>query len=148
MQPFGLFVAGQAGFQSIHPAHQAVLAHKRRTRDYFRQLAEAARLPNPSEISDQWMLLSEGAIITALVEDDRDAAKRAGKAATALLGAAWVGPEGVLVEGGNTWSGRSTTADLYRYPLQVVDEIPRLPIQVRAGVSAAQQPFLPPIQGR
>jgi len=71
-----------------HPAHQAVLAHKGRTRDYFRRLAEAASLPNPSEISDQWMLLSEGAIITALVEDDRDAAKRAGRAAAVLLSAA------------------------------------------------------------
>jgi AcrR family transcriptional regulator len=71
-----------------HPAHQAVLAHKGRSRDYFRQLAEAAFLPDPSEISDQWMLLSEGAIVTALVEDDRDAAKRAGRAAAALLSAA------------------------------------------------------------
>jgi AcrR family transcriptional regulator len=71
-----------------HPAHQAVLAHKGRSRDYFRQLAEDASVPNPSEISDQWMLLSEGAIVTALVEDDRDAAKRAGRAAAALLSAA------------------------------------------------------------
>jgi AcrR family transcriptional regulator len=71
-----------------HPAHQAVLAHKDRTRDYFRQLAEAASAPDPSELSDQWMLLSEGAIVTALVEDDRDAAKRAGRAAAALLSAA------------------------------------------------------------
>lgn len=71
-----------------HPAHQAVLAHKGRSRDYFRQLAEAASVPDPSEISDQWMLLSEGAIVTALVEDDRDAAKRAGRAAAALLSAA------------------------------------------------------------
>jgi AcrR family transcriptional regulator len=71
-----------------HPAHQAVLAHKGRSRDYFRQLAEAASVPDPSEISDQWMLLSEGAIVTALVEDDRVAAKRAGRAAAALLSAA------------------------------------------------------------
>jgi AcrR family transcriptional regulator len=71
-----------------HPAHRAVLAHKTRTRDYFHELAQAAGLPEPSELSDQWMLLSEGAIVTALVEDDRDAAKRARRAAATLLAAA------------------------------------------------------------
>jgi hypothetical protein len=34
------------------------------------------------------MLLSEGATVTALVEDDRNAARRARKAAEALLAAA------------------------------------------------------------
>jgi AcrR family transcriptional regulator len=71
-----------------HPAHQAVLAHKQRSRDYFRELAEAARLPDPGSISDQWMLLSEGAIVTALVEDDRRAAERARRAAGMLLAGA------------------------------------------------------------
>jgi hypothetical protein len=33
------------------------------------------------------MLVSEGAIVTALVEDDRDAAKRARRAAARLVGA-------------------------------------------------------------
>jgi AcrR family transcriptional regulator len=68
-----------------HPAHEAVLAHKQRSRDYFRELAEAAELPHPPDISDQWMLLTEGAIVTALVEDDRNAAKRARRAAAGLL---------------------------------------------------------------
>jgi len=71
-----------------HPAHTAVVAHKDRSRAYFRELAVAARVDDPDAISDQWMLLSEGATVTALVEDDREAARRARKAAEALLAAA------------------------------------------------------------
>jgi F420-dependent oxidoreductase-like protein len=71
-----------------HPAHHAVLAHKQRSRDYFRELAEAAQLPDPTGVSDQWMLLTEGAIVTALVEDDRGAATRARRAALELLATA------------------------------------------------------------
>jgi AcrR family transcriptional regulator len=72
---------------SSHPAYEAVLSHKRRSRDYFRELAVAAGADDPDDVSDQWMLLSEGAIVTALVEDDRDAAKRARRAAARLVGA-------------------------------------------------------------
>lgn len=68
-----------------HPAHEAVIAHKSRCRRYFRALAEAAGLENSDALSDQWMLLSEGATITALVEDDRDAARRARTGADAIL---------------------------------------------------------------
>ena len=68
-----------------HPAHDAVMAHKTRCRRYFRALAEAAGLDDPGAISDQWMLLSEGATITALVEDDREAARKARAGATAIL---------------------------------------------------------------
>lgn len=71
-----------------HPAHGAVVAHKDRSRAYFRELAVAANFDNPNTISEQWMLLSEGATITALVEDDRDAARRARNAAQVLLAAA------------------------------------------------------------
>jgi AcrR family transcriptional regulator len=74
--------------ESTHPAHTAVLAHKGRSRAYFRELAVAAGVDDPDLISDQWMLLSEGATVTALVEDDRDAARRARQAAEALLAAA------------------------------------------------------------
>jgi hypothetical protein len=61
------------------------MAHKSRCRRYFRALAEAAGLENSDALSDQWMLLSEGATITALVEDDRDAARRARTGADAIL---------------------------------------------------------------
>lgn len=68
-----------------HPAQQAVLAHKTRCRGYYRSLAEAAGLPDPDMISDQWMLLTEGATITALVEGDRAAAHKARAGAGAIL---------------------------------------------------------------
>jgi AcrR family transcriptional regulator len=74
--------------EPTHPAHTAVLSHKDRSRAYFRELAVAAGVDNPDDLSDQWMLLSEGATVTALVEDDRHAARRARKAAEALLAAA------------------------------------------------------------
>ena len=74
--------------EPTHPAHHAVVAHKQRSRAYFRELAEAACVDDPDDIADQWMLLSEGATITALVEDDRDAARRARRAAGVLLATA------------------------------------------------------------
>jgi AcrR family transcriptional regulator len=68
-----------------HPAQQAVIAHKTRCRRYFRALAEAAGIEDADTISDQWMLLTEGATITALVEGDRSAAHRARAGADAIL---------------------------------------------------------------
>ncbi|MGH3234840.1 MAG: TetR/AcrR family transcriptional regulator [Streptosporangiaceae bacterium] len=68
-----------------HPAQGAVMAHKIRCRRYFRALAEAAGVKDPDAISDQWMLLTEGATITALVEGDRAAAHKARAGAGAIL---------------------------------------------------------------
>jgi AcrR family transcriptional regulator len=68
-----------------HVARSAVLAHKTRCREYFRALAEACDLADADAISDQWMLLTEGATITALVEGDLSAARKARAGAAALL---------------------------------------------------------------
>jgi AcrR family transcriptional regulator len=68
-----------------HPAGEAVMAHKTRCRRYFRALAEAAGAEDPDTISDQWMLLTEGATITALVEGDHAAAYKARAGAEAIL---------------------------------------------------------------
>jgi len=68
-----------------HVARGAVLAHKTRCREYFRDLAEAAGLADADAISDQWMLLTEGATITALVEGDLGAARKARAGAAAVL---------------------------------------------------------------
>jgi AcrR family transcriptional regulator len=68
-----------------HPGHEPVLAHKRRTREYLRDLTTAAGLDDPETAADTMMLLIEGATITALVEGDRLAARRAGRAAEALV---------------------------------------------------------------
>lgn len=70
---------------ATHPAHDAVMAHKTRCRRYFQELAEAAGLPGADALSDQWMLLSEGATITALVEGDLAAARKARAGAEAML---------------------------------------------------------------
>lgn len=68
-----------------HPAAEAVMAHKTRCRRYFRALAEAAGSEDPDLISDHWMLLTEGATITALVEGDLTAARKARAGADAIL---------------------------------------------------------------
>jgi AcrR family transcriptional regulator len=68
-----------------HPAQDAVMAHKTRCRRYFRALGEAAGADDPDLISDQWMLLTEGATITALVEGDLAAAHKARAGAQAIL---------------------------------------------------------------
>lgn len=71
-----------------HPGHAAIRAHKARSRTYFRALAEQAAVADAAALADQWVLLTEGATISALVEDDREAARRAGQAARILLAAA------------------------------------------------------------
>jgi AcrR family transcriptional regulator len=68
-----------------HPARGAIMSHKRRSRELIERLARAAGADDPQEISDQLMLLMEGATITALVEGDWQAARRAGAAATRLV---------------------------------------------------------------
>jgi AcrR family transcriptional regulator len=68
-----------------HPAGEAVMAHKTRCRQYFRALAQEAGIGDADTISDQWMLLTEGATITALVEGDRAAATKARAGADAIL---------------------------------------------------------------
>jgi AcrR family transcriptional regulator len=68
-----------------HQARSAVLSHKTRCREYFRDLALQAGLPDADAISDQWMLLTEGATITALVEGDLGAAGKARAGAAAIL---------------------------------------------------------------
>ena len=52
------------------------MAHKTCCRRYCRALAEAAGAEDPDAIFDQWMLLTEGATITALVDGDRAAATK------------------------------------------------------------------------
>lgn len=74
-----------------NPAAQvAVFSHKDRTRAWLRELAEESGvdLSTAPELPDHLMLLMEGAIITALVEEDREAARRAKNAATILVNVA------------------------------------------------------------
>lgn len=78
---------------SKHPVNGPVLAHKQRNRDYIRELATKCKVPSPEAFARQIMLLVEGAIITALVQRDVDAAKDAKQAAQALLESALAHPE-------------------------------------------------------
>ncbi len=68
-----------------HPGHEPIIAHKRRTRDYLLELADDAGVAEPRALADSLMLLIEGAIVTALVERDLDAAGRGRRAAGLLL---------------------------------------------------------------
>ena len=68
-----------------HPARAAIANHKRRSRELIERLAREAGLEDPQTVSDHLMLLMEGAIITALVEGDWEAARRAGAAASKLI---------------------------------------------------------------
>jgi hypothetical protein len=52
---------------------------------YLRALAIDAHFAEPDELACQLMLLMEGATITALVQSDLDAARRAGAIAEALI---------------------------------------------------------------
>ncbi len=68
-----------------HPARRPAMAHKERNRHYIEQLAAAADLPDPAGIAKTLMLLVEGAIVTALVQDDLNAALDAKRAARVLV---------------------------------------------------------------
>jgi AcrR family transcriptional regulator len=69
-----------------HPARTPAMRHKERNRAYVQELAEAAGVPDPVGLSKQIMLLVEGAIVTALVQDDLTAAANARLAAQTLVG--------------------------------------------------------------
>lgn len=68
-----------------HPARVPAMRHKERNREYVEQLARGAGIADSTGLSKQLMLLVEGAIVTALVQDDLAAAANAKAAATALV---------------------------------------------------------------
>lgn len=68
-----------------HPAHQAVVEHKQLVQAYILKLAKDAEVHNPEFLSRHFMLLIEGAIVTALIEGSAEAAQQARLAALALL---------------------------------------------------------------
>ena len=71
----------------LHPAYLAVLNHKQRTREWLLSLALAEGFDGPTarRLSSYLMILMEGAIITALVQNDLDAGRQAGEAAAILV---------------------------------------------------------------
>jgi hypothetical protein len=71
----------------LHPAYLAVLNHKQRTREWLLSLALAEGFNGPAarRLASYLMILMEGAIITALVQNDLDAGRQAGEAAAVLI---------------------------------------------------------------
>jgi AcrR family transcriptional regulator len=71
-----------------HPASHAVLDHKRHTRDWVSRLVAGCGIDDTGFVARQLVLLMEGAISTALVEHDPDAALVARATARQVLAAA------------------------------------------------------------
>lgn len=57
-----------------HPAHQAVLDHKHRTREWIKELVTDCGVSDPEFVAHQIAMIIEGAMITALIEHDAAAA--------------------------------------------------------------------------
>jgi AcrR family transcriptional regulator len=68
-----------------HPGHAASREHKRRMRSYLRELAKAAKVKDADALAGHLALLAEGAIVTALMEQSAEPARRARSAAAQLL---------------------------------------------------------------
>lgn len=71
-----------------HPAREAVLDHKARTRAWVAELVEDCKVHDPEFVSRQIVQLMEGAITTALVEGDPTAAEVARVTARQVIRAA------------------------------------------------------------
>ena len=68
-----------------HPGHQVALAHKKRVRNRFAQLAREAGLSNPDELGNQLLLLMDGAWVAARIYGPDNPATGLTDAARALL---------------------------------------------------------------
>jgi AcrR family transcriptional regulator len=78
-----------AGELATSPAARAAAAeHKTTLRALLAEVADGAGTADPAALADHLMLLVEGAIVTAHVEQDTAAAARAATAAAVLLDAA------------------------------------------------------------
>lgn len=71
-----MFINAAAEFSDRRdPIHHAAAAHKRRARDYFRELAVAAGAVEPDIFADQFTILLEGTLVLRHVHDRDDAAR-------------------------------------------------------------------------
>jgi len=72
--------------QTEHPARAALLEHKQRVRAYLETLAVQANIGNAGPTAEIWMLLLEGATVTAARERTPAAAGLARTVARSMLG--------------------------------------------------------------
>ncbi|EKV00134.1 transcriptional regulator [Leptolyngbya sp. PCC 7375] len=68
-----------------HPGYQVSLRHQQVIKDYLLSLVKATQLPNPEIITQQLVILINGATIVAMMEQSSDAAQQAKQAATILI---------------------------------------------------------------
>lgn len=71
--------------ESNDSIRQVCSEYKRLSREWIKDLCEQAGAPNPQQLSDELSLILEGAIVTAQVSPQLDAAAIAKRAATALV---------------------------------------------------------------
>jgi len=83
-----MFIKASAEFQEQgHPIYVQAGEHKRILGDFFAGISTKAGARNPVELSLQLMLLAEGAIVLAMMDVNRDAARHAKVAAKILISA-------------------------------------------------------------
>ena len=70
-----------------HPGYQAAVEHKQKVAHYLLHLTEAAGLASPEAIAQQLLLLVEGAIAVAMIQEDPTTARVAKQVAAMLLAA-------------------------------------------------------------
>lgn len=80
------FIAAAAEYgRPDDPINRAAAEHKKLVRDYIRDTAEQAGAPDADALADVLDLLMQGAIVSAHVSGNRDAAKIARRAAAVLI---------------------------------------------------------------
>jgi AcrR family transcriptional regulator len=80
------FIGTAAEFRDpTHPVHRSAWKFKQRLRDSIRDLLREAGVANALPLADQLLLLADGAIVRAAMENRPDAARAARRAAAVLL---------------------------------------------------------------
>jgi len=80
------FINAAAEFPNPHdPVHAVAAGHKRKNRDFFRDLAQAAGVADPEAFADQYTALVEGTLVLRQIHGRNDAARVIKPAVEALL---------------------------------------------------------------
>lgn len=69
----------------ISSCQKMAIKHQRQITNYVLELFRAAERPSPDALSQQLLILVEGAIVVAMMQGSADAALHAKKVAAALL---------------------------------------------------------------
>lgn len=82
-----MFINASAEYPLFNdPCHQVCSQHKKAIADYILSLAQAAKFQNAERLTKQLMLIIEGAIVEAHVNDNKQAAKEAKELALLVIG--------------------------------------------------------------